>query len=46
MGKKYLEVSKDGFITVYPAIDVPRHGCSFQNIVAVILKRLKRKRKY
>ena len=46
MGKKHIDVSKEGFITVYPALDEPRYGCKFRNNVAAVFRWLKRKRKY
>ena len=45
MGKKHFEVRKDGFITVYPDLNEPRHGCRLQDLVAGVVKWLRRVRK-
>lgn len=42
MSKKHIEVTKDGFITVYRHLEEPRHGCRLQALAAGVVKWLRR----
>jgi hypothetical protein len=42
MGKKHIEVNKEGFITVYRHLDELRHGRRLQVLFAGVVKCLRR----